>query len=213
MRQDSGLMYRPAHFAEDDVHVLAGLARVAGFGHLVVPGDEGPESTPIPFVISDDGSLIAAHLARPNPLWKRAPCPGLLIVAVSDAYISPAWYASKARDGKVVPTWNYEVVHAHGRLVAHDDPGWIARHVRELTDRNEADRIAPWSVDDAPEDYIVRTAQAIVGVELLVDRLVGKRKLSQNRSDEDRSGAVMGLEGTVDRGAKAVAAAMRALDG
>ena len=205
-------MYRPAHFAEDDPDVLVGLARVAGFGHLVTCGGDGLDSSPIPFVISDDGRRISGHLARPNPLWGRAPCSALLIVAVSDAYVSPSWFPSKARDGRVVPTWNYEVVHAHGHLVAHDDPEWIARHVRQLTDHHEAGRAEPWSVDDAPADYIARTARGIVGVELLVDRFVGKRKLSQNRVDDDRAGAVVGLVASGDRGASAIAAAMAALE-
>ena len=129
------------------------------------------------------------HLARPNPVWKSAPCRALLIVPVTDAYVSPSWYPSKAEHGKVVPTWNYEIVHAHGALVAHDDPAWVRAQIDDLTALNEAPLAQPWATTDAPGDYIESLQLAIVGVELVVDRFEGKRKLSQNRSAGDRAGA------------------------
>ena len=115
-----------------------------------------------------------ARPPRPaEPDLADAPCEALLIVTASDTYISPAWYASKAEHGKVVPTWNYEVVHIHGRLVAHDDAGWVAQQIRDLTTLNEADRSNPWAVEDAPAEYIEAMQRGIVGIELVVDALAG----------------------------------------
>ena len=177
----------------------------------MVHGPQGFESSPLP-ILADvrDGTVhVRGHLARPNPLWRLAPCEALVIVALSDAYISPSWYPSKAVNGKVVPTWNYEVVHAHGQLVAHDDVEWLERLVRDLTERHERVNAAPWAVDDAPADYLAAMLRGIVGVEIAVERLEGKRKLSQNRSDEDQRGAVAGLDATGAPRSAAVADAMR----
>ena len=189
---------------------MVALARVAAVGHLVVQGPDGMTASPTPFVIDDAASSVRAHLARPNPIWKLAPCPALLIVPVSDTYISPAWYATKAEHGKVVPTWNYEVVHVHGRLVTHDDFEWVAQQIRDLTAANETGRAEPWAVDDAPAEYVANLQRAIVGVELLVDRIEATRKLSQNKSDADRAGVVDGLATSERRGAAEVRRAMEA---
>jgi transcriptional regulator len=204
-----GGVYRPVAFAEDDPAAIVSLAREAGFGHLTVVHDGRLSSTPMPFLISDDGAVVRGHLARPNPVWRATPCPTLLIVPVSDAYVSPSWYPSKAAHGKVVPTWNYEIVHVHGELVAHDDPAWTEQLVRDLTELNESRLTEPWSVDDAPRDYIDKMLGGIVGVELRVDSLVGKRKLSQNRPVEDAAGIVAGLDATRSRGSANIADAMR----
>ncbi len=119
-------MYLPPSFVEDDLAVLAEMIESVGFGHLVVAGPDGLASTPLPVLVSlGDTITLRGHLARPNAVWQSAPCDALLIVPVSDAYITPSWYPSKTEHGKVVPTWNYEVVHAHGRLIAHDDPVWV----------------------------------------------------------------------------------------
>lgn len=204
-------MYVPRHFAEDRDYIVLSLLRAAGFGHLVVATRDGLESTPVPFVVGDGLTSVRAHVARPNPVWKHAPCDALMIVPVSDAYISPTWYPSKAQHGKVVPTWNYEVVHLHGRLVAHDDAHWVDRQIRDLTDTNEANLPEPWSVDDPPAGYIDATMRGIVGVELAVTHVDAKRKLSQNRPDEDRAGVRRGLDDASSRG-RAVREAMRTLD-
>ena len=188
-------MYMPRHFTEDSTDAAVAMARSVGFGHLVVVGPDGPTSTPVPFLISDDGTRVRAHLARPNAIWKLAPCDALLVVPISDAYISPGWYPSKAEHGKVVPTWNYEVVHMHGRLVAHDDADWTATMVGDLTDLNEAGLPEPWTLHDAPADFIGQLMRGIVGVELEVVRIDAKRKLSQNRSEADLAGATSGLAG------------------
>ena len=162
------------------------MVRASGFGHLVVHGGDGFSSTPLPFVVDDALSSVRAHVARANPLWRTAPCNALLIVPGRDGYVSPGWYPSKAEHGKVVPTWNYEVVHLHGLLVAHDDDGWIDRQIRDLTETNEAALPEPWSVDDPPSGYVEQVRRGIVGVELVVDRVDAKRKASQNREQRDR---------------------------
>ena len=204
-----GGVYRPPAFAEDDPSAIVALARRAGFGHLVVVEDGRPSSTPMPFIVSDDGAVVRGHLARPNPVWRAAPTNALLIVPVTDAYISPSWYPSKAEHGKVVPTWNYEIVHIHGQLVAHDDIVWVEQLVRDLTVLNEAPLPEQWTVEDAPADYLDKMLRGIVGVEIVVDSLVGKRKLSQNRPAEDQAGVVAGLDATRGRGAATIADAMR----
>jgi transcriptional regulator len=204
-------VYRPQAFAEDDTGVLLAIIDRASLAHLVAHGPDGFESSPLP-VIADlhDGEVrIRGHVARPNPLWRLAPCDVLAVVPLTDAYISPSWYATKQEDGKVVPTWNYEVVHAHGHLVAHDDVGWLDAFVRELTSRHEHRREQPWAVDDAPADYVASMLRGIVGVEIAVTRLEGKRKLSQNRPIEDQQGAIAGLERTGERRAVETAGAMR----
>lgn len=202
-------MYTPRHFAEERDEVTLALMRAAGFGHLVVTTDDGLDATPIPFLVDDEMSVVRAHVARPNPVWRLAPCDALLIVPVTDAYVSPSWYPSKAEHGKVVPTWNYEVVHVHGRLVAHDDDDWIFRQINDLTEFNESPLPTPWGVADAPDDYIAATQRGVVGIELTVDRIVAKRKLSQNRPDADVEGVVRGLGERGDGRSRAVVDGMQ----
>jgi transcriptional regulator len=201
-------VYVPVHFGEDDDGVVLRLLRAAGFGHLVVARDDGIESTPMPFVVDDELTSVRAHLARANPIWRAAPCDALLIVPISDAYVSPSWYASKLEHGRVVPTWNYEVVHVSGPVTAHDDDAWLAEQIDELTGRNEAALPAPWRVTDAPDDFVAKQRRAIVGIELHVREVQAKRKLSQNRDAADRSGAVAGLRSRGVRRSDAVADAM-----
>ena len=201
-------MYLPRHFTEDSAEAAVQMTRTAGFGHLVIQGADELVSTPMPFLVSDDGALVRGHLARPNGIWRLAPCQALLIVPVSDAYISPTWYPTKAEHGKVVPTWNYEVVHLHGRLVAHDDAEWTDRMVRDLTALHEAPLRPPWSVDDAPADYIAQLMRGIVGVGLQVTRIEAKRKLSQNKSETDVAGVVAGLANSSSARSEAVRQAM-----
>jgi transcriptional regulator len=204
-------VYRPTAFTEDDVDVVVDMIDRASLAHLVVHGPDGFESSPLP-VLADvrDGIVhLRGHLARPNPLWRLAPCDALVILPVNDAYISPSWYPSKAAGGKVVPTWNYEIVHAHGTLVAHDDVEWLDRLVRDLTERHERANPDPWAVDDAPADFVAAMLRGIVGVEVAVERLEGKRKLSQNRADDDQRGAVAGLDATAAPRSAALADAMR----
>lgn len=186
-------MYTPRHFAVDDQSNTLDLVRRAGFGHLVVAGDDGLASTPVPFVVDDGLASVRAHLARPNPLLRSAPCDALLVVAGRDGYVSPSWYPSKGDDARVVPTWNYEVVHLHGRLVLHDDAEWVARQIRDLTDLSEAVFETPWSVDDPPVGYVEQLQRGIVGLELEVTRVEAKQKASQNRPDVDRDSVLSHL--------------------
>lgn len=198
-------VYQPVHFAVDDPAVVLGLVRAASFGHLVVGSDVGPVSTPMPFVVDDELSTVRAHLAKPNDVWPLAPCDALLIVAGVDAFVSPNWYASKAEHGRVVPTWDYEVVHLHGRLTAHDDPAWLRDQLRAITDAQEAAMPEPWSIDDPPDGYIDKQFGRIIGIELSVRRIEAKRKLSQNIKIGDHAGVVNGLrDGGDDAAASAV---------
>ena len=180
-----------------DAHPLA---------QLVVSSPDGLQATPVPLVRR--GDALVGHLARPNSLTKLAG-PALAVFTGSGAYVSPGWYPSKRDHGKVVPTWNYETVHVHGTLVVHDDAGWTLDVVRFLTDTFEAALPAPWSVDDAPPEYIAAMLRAIVGIELVDLRVEAKRKLSQNRDDGDRAGVLTAL-GAGDAAQRAVADAMAA---
>lgn len=198
----------PRHFAVDDRGDAVAMLRAVGFGNLVVASGAGFEASPLPFVVDDDLAEIGLHVARPNPIWQLAPCSALLTVIVSDAYISPSWYPSKTEHGKVVPTSNYEVVYVHGRLETREAE-WTTRLVRDLTDANEQGRPEPWSIDDAPADYISKLAAGIVGLSLTVDRVEAKRKLSQNKSDADRSGAIAGLVDSDSERDRSVGEAMR----
>lgn len=202
-------MFMPRDFVEGDRSEAVAMARSAGFGHLVVVGSDGLQSTPMPFLIDDAATVLRGHLALPNPILNAAPCDALFVIPVSDAYISPGWYPSKAEHGRVVPTWNYEVVQLHGRLDVQDER-WTDRMVRDLTDRHEARMPSPWSVDDAPPDYVAGLLRAIVGVSLEVERVEAKRKLSQNKPGADLDGAIDGLVDDQQRGGSRVAKAMRA---
>jgi transcriptional regulator len=147
-------------------------------------------------------------VARNNRQWRvAAEGDALVIVRGPDAYVSPSWYATKREHGRVVPTWNYITAHIYGRLTIHDDPVWVEANVRALTARHEARRLEPWSVDDAPPEYIAGQLRAIVGVEIAIERIEAKFKLSQNRSGADIEGAIIGLDADGDR---PMADAMRA---
>lgn len=190
-------MYTPEHFAAspDAIHDL--LTRPAA-ANLVTVTEQGILATMLPLIyessIGEHGALHG-HLARNNPQWS-APALGesLAILQGTDAYISPSWYASKPEHGRVVPTWNYSTAHVYGKLVVHEDAAWLGNHVRRLTDLHEAGSDRPWSVDDAPERFISGQLRAIVGVELIISRIEGKAKLSQNRTDADISGVIAGLQ-------------------
>ena len=159
----------------------------------------------------EDGpyGTLRGHVARGNPQWRDVgrEADGLAIFDGPDAYVSPAWYAEKRLTGKVVPTWNYITVQAQGRLTVRHEPEWLLPHVRRLVDRHEQQRPDPWSLDDAPAGYIESQARAIVGLEIRIDRLEAKRKLSQNRSDADITGTIVGL-GSGGPREQAVAASM-----
>ena len=183
-----------------------------GSAHLVTTGPDGLDSTLLPVLVDHErGSLgsLVGHLARGNPQWREADGrSALAILTGPQGYVSPGWYPSKSENHKVVPTWNYVVVHAHGELVVHDDADTVSSIVRRLTDLHEADLEQPWSADDAPPEFIEAMVRGVVGIEVRITRLEGKAKLSQNRPATDAAGVVAGLEsrGPTDQ---AVAAAMR----
>jgi len=190
-------MYLPEQFRVDDVAQLHALMRARPFATLVSAGAAGLMATHLPTVLKDDGpyGLIECHVARANPHWREfaAGAEALMIFQGPEGYITPSWYASKAEHGKVVPTWNYAVVHAYGRAEAMDDVAWLRRHVGELTAQQEKSEAKPWAVTDAPDSFIAGMARAIVGLRVPIARLEGKWKMSQNREIEDRKGVVEGL--------------------
>lgn len=189
-------MYLPDHFAETRPDVLHQLIATHRLATIARHGPAGLVADHIPLMLhaSNGRTVLRGHVARANPLWRDAHEQDVLTIFQGpQAYISPSWYPSKAEHGKVVPTWDYAVVHATGSLTAIDDVDWLRKHLAEMTDANEARFGAPWKVADAPSDYIQATARAIVGIEIQVATLVGKWKVSQNRSAADRAGVIRGL--------------------
>jgi transcriptional regulator len=210
-------MYVPDHFGASDADLRALLENL-GAAELITATDEGLLATFLPLIYEPPGGTpqtgpngrLMGHVARNNRQWK-VPAAGeaLVIARGPEAYISPAWYATKAEHGRVVPTWNYVTAHIHGRLVVHDDTDWVERNVRALVARHEGRRPEPWSVDDAPPEYVAGQLRAIVGVEVRITRIEAKLKLSQNRSKADVEGAIDGLRGEGgDGGSHATAKAM-----
>ena len=189
-------MYQPAHFVEHDPGALLALMRDAPLATLIHgAGELTADALPLEVERIDDTWRLTGHVARANPLWRVADGqPVLVLFQGAQAYVSPAWYPGKAEHGKVVPTWNYSMVQAHGRLRAIDDATWLRDFLTRLTARHEGGRAQPWQVADAPADYLDAMLRAIVGIEIEVTRLEGKFKLSQNRSAQDRAGIVSGLE-------------------
>ena len=195
-------MYTPAHFAETRPEVLHTLIAAHPLGTLVTLGSAGLDANHIPFEIDPTPTPAAplgtlrAHVARANPVWKdfRPDLDSLVIFQGPQAYISPTWYVeSKPAHGKVVPTWNYCVVHIHGPLRAVDDRNWLRGQLDRLVHRHEAAQPKPWHIADAPPNFIEQQIAAIVGIEIPIARLVGKWKVSQNRPHGDRPGIVDGL--------------------
>ena len=192
-------MYTPVQFKVDEAAEAHALMRAQPFAILVTHGADGVVATHLPTVLKVDEASplgrIECHLARPNPQWKTfAPdTEALMIFQGAEAYIRPGWYPSKAQHGKAVPTWNYAVVHAYGRLQAIEDKDWLLAHVGELSDQQEAPYAERWSMADAPADYLDRQTRGIVGLTLAITRLEGKVKMSQNRDMADRDGVVRGL--------------------
>jgi transcriptional regulator len=181
-------MYAPAHFREDRVDVLRDAIRNIAFATLVTGGEGAVEANHIPLLLASD--TLSGHFARANPVWKTfAPgAPALAIFMGPHFYTSPSWYPSKAQTGKGVPTWNYIAVQVRGTLTLHDDPQWLRAHVGALANEHERFRLRPWTVDEAPADYIQGLLKAIVGFELSITGIEGKWKLSQNRPAGDVEG-------------------------
>ena len=186
-------LYVPRFNVMDPDDVRPFVAAV-GTAQLVTVGEDGvPDATFLPVLWEDD--RLVGHLARANAHWRRIVegSPALAIVTGPDTYVSPSWYATKAEHGRVVPTWNYSVVHLRGAVTVHDEPEWVRGLVTRLTDHHEQPRAEPWAVTDAPADYVEKNLRPIVGVEVVVGSVEAKAKLSQNRSDEDRASVAAGL--------------------
>jgi transcriptional regulator len=203
-------MYQPPHFREERTEVQHALMRAHPLALLVTFGEGGLTANPVPLILHPERGekgVLRGHLARANPQW-RSFDPSVECLAVFqgvDAYITPSWYATKRETGKVVPTWNYAVVQAYGRLTVIEDAGWLGEQVRSLTDRHEAARPAPWAVADAPENFVRAQLKGIVGIEIAIDRIEAKWKVSQNRNEADRAGVTEGLLGEEDEAARAMA--------
>jgi transcriptional regulator len=195
---ESGPMYLPRHFEELRIDVLHGLIRAQPLGALVALTADGLDANHIPLEVDPEPAplgTLRGHVARANPIWRNASrdAEALAIFQGPDIYISPSWYPTKHETGKVVPTWNYAVVHAYGTLRFIDDRAWLRAFVETLTNRHEGGRPDPWKVTDAPADYVDSMVGAIIGLEMRITRLIGKWKVSQNRPDQDRHGVVEGL--------------------
>jgi len=190
-------MYRPDHFRVDDVPAMHALMQTRPLAALVSGGAAGLYATHLPTVLKEDGpfGLVEFHLARANPHWKALAegDEALMIFQGPEGYITPNWYPSKAEHQKVVPTWNYAVVHAYGRPEVMQDADRLRRHVGELTAQQERSEAQPWAVTDAPERYVEMMLRGIVGFRFAITRLEGKWKMSQNREMQDREGVVNGL--------------------
>ena len=192
-------MYQPDHFRVADLPKMHALMRARPLATLVSAGSLGLYATHLPTVLKDDGpyGIIECHLARANPHWKDLAegTEALMIFQGPEGYITPNWYPSKADHGKVVPTWNYAVVHAYGRPEVMEDKNWLHRHVTELTAQQETNEVKPWALSDAPDSYVAAMLRGIVGFRFGIARLEGKWKMSQNRQPQDRAGVVTGLAG------------------
>jgi transcriptional regulator len=224
-------MYMPAHFEENRPEVLHRLIAEQPFGALITNGPNGLDANHLPFEfdaqlapgggdakLTSTGSdtaaetrgILRAHVARANPVWQEVAAnpEALVIFQGPAAYISPTWYPSKHETHRQVPTYNYMVVHAHGRIVVRDDEAFVRGLVARLTRKMEAGEAVPWKMGDAPADYIAQMLGAIVGLEIEVTRLVGKWKLGQNKEAADRRGAADTLLARTSDEQKAVGQAM-----
>lgn len=205
------VMYVPKHFAASN-DVVRELLSNQGAADLITTGDDGLAATVVPFIFDPDegeNGALHGHIARANSHWRlTVNGEALVIVRGPDTYVSPSWYPSKAENERVVPTWNYSVLHVRGRLEWHHEPAWIESLVQRLTDKHEQALGAqePWRVDDAPKSFIDKQLRAVVGVSIEITSVEAKMKMSQNRSQSDAAGVVTGLASS---GRTAVAEAVR----
>lgn len=191
-------MYEPPHFRDDDLDAQHGLIEAYPLGLMISAGPEGIIANPIPFILyRGDGErgTLRCHLAKANPQWQAlAETPAALVVFQgSQSYVTPSWYPTKAETEKVVPTWNYAMVQARGQARVVSDAAWLHANVSALTDQQEGQRQKPWSVSDAPEPFIAAQLKGIVGIEIAIETISGKFKVSQNRPVADRAGVAEGL--------------------
>ena len=207
-------MYLPKHFQETRVEVMHGLIRDHPLGVLVTLGSDGLNANHIPIEIDPEPvpfGTLRGHVARANPVWRdyAADVEAVVVFQGPARYVTPSWYPTKRETGKVVPTFNYAVVHAYGAMRIVEDAAWLRNLVERLTDEFEATRPEPWQVTDAPASYIDAQLRAIVGIEIAITRLLGKWKVSQNKSAADRAGVAQALIAADDPDAAALARAMQ----
>jgi transcriptional regulator len=204
-------MYCPALFREDRLEVLHALIRSNPLGLLISHGSGGLVANLLPFVLKTGDSergVLQAHMARANPQWRELDGQAVLVVFRGpDAYVSPSLYATKKETGKVVPTWNYAMVQARGTFRLRDSTDWLGPQLNALTNGREATRPQPWSVSDAPADYVEAQKKAIVGLEIEVAQLDGKWKVSQNQPEVNRRSVVAGF--SMDDSTRAMAELVR----
>lgn len=204
-------MYNPAHFAITDPTELHRIIRTHALGMLVTSDGGALDANHIPFELDPSvgphGQLFG-HVARSNPVWQQCPSGAAVLVVFrgAEGYISPNWYPSKHETHRMVPTWNYEVVHAHGRITIRDDEAYVRGVVARLTRRHEAAEPKPWKMGESAPEFIDALLKAIVGIEITIDRLEGKAKLGQNREARDRLGAA---ETLLERGGTELGQRMR----
>jgi transcriptional regulator len=206
-------MYAPKHFDETSLETMFQLIQNYPLGAFITLDQDGINANHIPFEImapTQDAPFgtLRAHVARANSVWKN-PDPlheTLVIFQGQQAYITPTWYEEKKLNGKVVPTYNYAVAHGYGKLRVIDDAQWLREHLERLSSQQESTQTTPWKISDAPDDYIQKMLNAIVGIEIPLARLQGKWKVSQNRSEQDRINIAAGLRLSQDHNAHGMAA-------
>lgn len=204
-------MYIPAAFALTADETEAALRR-GGFAHLVTAGPGGLLTTPLPLLYDAGRHALVGHVARANPHWREgAGAESVAIFSGVHGYVSPRYYPATAAMSRMAPTWNYETLTVHGRLVVHDDPSWLRAHVTALTDEHERGRDEPWRVSEVADENVTAMLGAIVGLELTIERVEGKAKLSQNQPEPNRQAVIDGLGSSGSAGDRALARRMGVL--
>ncbi|MBL0338751.1 MAG: FMN-binding negative transcriptional regulator [Rhodospirillaceae bacterium] len=209
-------MFIPKQFRQDDKNMVMEAVKTIRFGVLVVFSEGRFFSSHLPFIIREENNqmILEGHVSRANELWKHAAKenPAMVIFQGEHAYIHPGWYETKKTTGKVVPTWNYQVIHLHGFAEKQEEPGWLLNHLEKLVTHNEADQKNPWKIPDAPQDYIDGLTRAIVGIQFQVERFEAALKMNQHHPQENRLGVIEGLKSSANFHDRAVGDIMQKLE-
>lgn len=211
-------MYQPPHFREERLEIQHALIRAHPLGLLISSGEDGLLANPVPFLLDAAAApkgVLRAHLARANRQWQAlaAGQPALVVFQGVDTYITPSWYETKKETGKVVPTWNYAIVQVRGPVRVVEDREWLRRQITALTAEHESSRSEPWAVTDAPDDFVEAQLKGIIGIEMTIETIEGKWKVSQNRPLADRIGVTAGLAAEADPRAAEMERLVRAYGG
>lgn len=211
-------MYQPPHFREERLEIQHALIRAHPLGLLISSGEDGLLANPVPFLLDAAAApkgVLRAHLARANRQWQAlaAGQPALVVFQGVDTYITPSWYETKKETGKVVPTWNYAIVQVRGPVRVIEDREWLRRQITALTAEHESSRSEPWAVTDAPDDFVEAQLKGIIGIEMTIETIEGKWKVSQNRPLADRIGVTAGLAAEADPRAAEMERLVRAYGG